>query len=592
MLPPRLRAMLAVMTRSRNGSLAGVFVGACFATVLVATAVAGGLPHVGAAKRQATYVSGRLSIPGYTIAVVGYNGKNVVSSKQSFRLLARDTRVTLQLINPRGLYTGPVVVGGSASKAVVGFKAPANVGTIIVVPAKGYGHLAHSLAAKYLDRSRWAYAKHGVPIGNGTNFGLVVSKSRGTANGPGLDPAHVGIPSEFDIAVPGTKVLSALAPAANRRTNAKPAAECPPPPQRTPPGCTTAPPPTESTEGTANLPGWLTSLNLPINLSVNEDAAGVTLAEIDSSLQANLHLGLISVPASASLVELSCYGLVFCSQGGGGEADLGGSPSGGSLQNVIPFPGGALDPATGLGELVGPQAPTDLLSPAPNQLDGFTLLPHATSAQVGSGDVITENVTIDKTTTQTPTTLDFVFVTVPALSSYADTAGDSATITYPEPTPAGPGSALGTASAPIKVAPGVVTLRFFRPQRLGIPGAGEPQFMDIGHLNYTLSAAPMQSGGPTPGGSGECPAAAYSQLSPTLTLTSGVGHHSAEGVLIDSAADQPASPANTLSVTVDLSKCSAGASRAGQPTRVDLGASTSHLPTDATGQTFWVERSG
>lgn len=488
-------------------------------------------------------------------------------------------------------------MGGSASKAVVGFKAPASVGTIIIVPSKGYGHLAHHLAAKHLDKSRWAYAKHGVPIGNGTNFGLVVSKTKGTANGPGLDPAHVGVPNEFDIAVPGTKVLSALAPATKRRINAKPAAECPPPPQRTPPGCTTTPPPTESTEGTANLPGWLTSLNLTINLSVNEDAAGVTLDEIDSALQAHLQLGLLNVPASATLVELSCYELFFCSQGGGGEAELGGSPSSGSLQqNVIPFPADALDPATGLGELVGPKAPTDLLSPAPNQLDGFTLFPHATSAQVGSGDVITENVTRGGTTIQTPTTLDFVFVTVPALSSYADTAGHSGAITYPEAL-AGPGSAFGTATDPIKVAPGpsgdvVVTLTFFRPQRLGISGAGEPQFMDIGHLNYTVSAAPMPSGGPTPGGSGECPGAAYTHVPPPLTLTAGVGHHSAEGVLIDSAADQPASPANPLSVTVDLSKCSAGALRAGQPTRVDLGATTSHLPTDSTGQTFWVERTG
>jgi len=212
--------------------------------------------------------------------------------------------------------------------------------------------------------------------------------------------------------------------------------------------------------------------------------------------------------------------------------------------------------------------------------------------QVGSGDVITENVTRGATTIQTATTLDFVFVTVPALSSYADTAGHSGAITYPEPL-AGPGSAFGTATDPIEVAPGpsgdvVVTLTFFRPQRLGISGAGEPQFMDIGHLNYTVSAAPMPSGGPMPRGSGECPAAAYTHVAPPLTLTAGVGHHAAEGTLVDSAADQPASPA----ITVDLSKCSASALRAGQPTRVDLGATTSHLPTDSTGQTFWVERTG
>jgi hypothetical protein len=148
-----------------------------------------------------------------------------------------------------------------------------------------------------------------------------------------------------------------------------------------------------------------------------------------------------------------------------------------------------------------------------------------------------------------------------------------------------------------RVAPGsnghvVLTLTFFRPQRLGIPGAGEPQFMDIGNLNYSLTAASMPSGGPTPGGSGQCPVAAYSSPSSTLTLTRGVGHHSAEGVLTDSAADQPANPANTMRVTVDLSQCSGGALPVGRPVKVDLAATTANLPTDSTDQAFWVENIG
>ena len=116
--------------------------------------------------------------------------------------------------------------------------------------------------------------------------------------------------------------------------------------------------------------------------------------------------------------------------------------------------------------------------------------------------------------------------------------------------------------------------------------------MDIGNLNYTFAAAPMPTGGPTPGGSGQCPVAAYSGPSSTLTLAAGVGHHSAEGVLSDSAADQPASPANTMGVTVDLSRCAGGALPVGQPIRVDLSASASSLPTDSTQQTFWVESRG
>ena len=160
------------------------------------------------------------------------------------------------------------------------------------------------------------------------------------------------------------------------------------------------------------------------------------LPQIDSALQAQLTLGLINVPAAADLVELNCNNLRFCSQGGSGTAELGGVDNGGlsPQQNVVQFPAGTLDPVTGFGGLVGPQASKGLLSPGPDQLDGFTLFPNAASSQVGSGDVITEDVTENKTTTQIPTTLDFVFVTTPALHSYADTTGDSGAITYPEPT--------------------------------------------------------------------------------------------------------------------------------------------------------------
>ena len=63
-------------------------------------------------------------------------------------------------------------------------------------------------------------------------------------------------------------------------------------------------------------------------------------------------------------------------------------------------------------------------------------------------------------------------------------------------------------------------------------------------------------------------------------------------MLIDSAADMPGSPANTVSVTVDLNKCYGGALPAGQLVRVDLGAYTSSSVADRTGQTFWVENTG
>jgi hypothetical protein len=192
------------------------------------------------------------------------------------------------------------------------------------VPSKGYARLARKLAAKHLDTSRWAYAKHGVPIGNGNNFGLVKAKTRGSVSGAGLDPAHVGIPNEFNVALPGTRILKALAPAA--KTKAQSAAQSPPPPTPMPPGCVTGPGTTQPTGGSANLLGWLDSLDLAINTSVNADTANVTLADINSAMQDQLTLGLINVDTSGSRVELDCTGHSYCSptpqEPSTGEAEL------------------------------------------------------------------------------------------------------------------------------------------------------------------------------------------------------------------------------------------------------------------------------
>jgi hypothetical protein len=48
----------------------------------------------------------------------------------------------------------------------------------------------------------------------------------------------------------------------------------------------------------------------------------VSVAEIDSTLQAKLNLKLLNVPASSSLLELNCNGLSFCSQGGTGRPGI------------------------------------------------------------------------------------------------------------------------------------------------------------------------------------------------------------------------------------------------------------------------------
>lgn len=599
-------------------------------------------------KSHVRYVSGRLNASGYTVVAVGYNGKIAASKARSFRIAAPDSKVTLQLINVHGKYVGPVVFGGSSKRVITGIKvvkAGVNVGTVDVVASKGYAHVARRLASKNLDKTRWAYAKHGVPIGNGRNLGLVKSKSKGGGTGAGQDQAHVGIPNEFDIAVPGTLVLRALAPAAkakgasvsavrsgaSREALARAATNSQPPPSgggspssgtqpsnctptqgsAPPPGCPPpgegGPKPGEGGPKPSSISPWMSQMFLSMDETVNVDAAGVTQAEIDSTLQAKLNLKFLNAsvnPAELELVEFNCNGLSFCSQGGTGQAQLeglplsAGTPNTGGAYQTIPFPSGSLDTATGFGEIVGPAVPKGLLGTDAGGGHEFSLNPNATSAQIGSGDVVTLLVTHKGVTTQIPTTIDFVFNTVPAIASYSDTAGNSGAITYPDT------SHLGTQKNPIKVAAGpngdvVVTFTVLRPQRPGVAGAGEPAFMDIGHLGYAIDYVNNEPHPTTVGGSlpPECPTTSYSNPSSTLSAYEGgagkFSPPSEDGWMVDSANDQPASSANTVSFTIDLTKCLASKGTTsfpiGQPVQFDLSAN-SQSSADHANQTFMLER--
>jgi hypothetical protein len=63
-------------------------------------------------------------------------------------------------------------------------------------------------------------------------------------------------------------------------------------------------------------------------------------------------------------------------------------------------------------------------------------------------------------------------------------------------------------------------------------------------------------------------------------------------MLVDFAGDQPASPSNTISFTVDVSACMAQKGESlpvGRPTPFDISAN-SQSSTDHADQTFWLER--
>jgi hypothetical protein len=578
---------------------------AAFVLVGVGSAVTPMASAATAKHKQVSYLSGHLNASGYTVVVVGYNGKAVFSHQRSFRLAAPDSKVTVQLISNRGVYAGPITFGGSATKVITGVKAGTNLGAITVVSSRGYAHLAHKLAVKSLDKGRWAYAKKGVPLGNGRNFGMVSSRTKGSSKGPGLDPAHIGIPNEFNVAVPGSRVLKSLAPATKVKAMRAAAASAGP-------GSGPGGPP-----ALISVSPWMPQMFLGMDQTVNVDAAGVTQSEIDATLKAHLNISLLDVP-SASLVELNCNGLSFCSPGGSGVAQmqgLGRGPFYGDPFQTAPFPAVSLDPANGFGELVGPAVPSRLASAGLSAIDneivgigpdgsrGFSLNPNASTAQIGSGDVITELVTNNGTTVQTPTTLDYVFTTVPAISAYSDTAGNAAAIAYPDTT------GMGTASNPLRVAAGpngdvVMHLTVFRPQRAGIPGAGEPAFMDIGHLGYQISYthSPQTPSGAlpiTPNQAMQCPASSYSELSPSLSFGPAPGNGWNEGPkplqrwLVDSSADQSANAANTFSFSINLTQCIAARGTpsfpVGLPFEFDL-SGNAQSGMDHSNQKFTVQR--
>src|SRR5258707_6942833 len=155
---------------------ATALIGALAATALL-------LEPSGAAAHGGKHaITGTLSKSGYTVIVLGYNGKAATSKSRSFKLKAPDAKVTLQLRDSHGKYAGPVIIGGGGSKGIVGLKPGAKLGKVIVL--SGYASTAKPLPASYLDRGRCAQARKGAPIGNRRNFGLARSKPHNGPSGP------------------------------------------------------------------------------------------------------------------------------------------------------------------------------------------------------------------------------------------------------------------------------------------------------------------------------------------------------------------------------------------------------------------------
>ena len=519
--------------------VAALLVSAVTATVALAA---------GRSQARLAPITGRLNQHGYTLIALSYDGNVVTTTKSGFRINPLSSPVTLQLVNSRGMYAGPLVVAGGGSRVYEGVRAGAKLGTIKVM--NGYAVVTRRLAARFVDRTRWAHAVKGVPVANGRNYGLVrIAGKRTGSSDLGGDLAHSGVPNDISIDPQADGQIAALAPAPRATTKSKVAKAV-----------------VASNScgvGIAFCPlQFGDHIWTDVTGTANVDAAGSTLADIDAEVSGNLILMLISnygtpgavtgarsFPSGTSRAELDCTGLSWCSPGGTGRFSADGNPA----PQGPPFPDCCDPSGDGFGTIYGPGRPAVTYGGS-----GFALWPDAPTEHIGTGDTPILDLTVQGELVQQPLTLSYVFDTVPALDTWSDGAGDSGTITYPSAT-----TASGTFANPLPVSANssgdvVVTLTWWRPQRQGIAGAGEPAFMDIGHLAYSLTfygESPYPAPPPAPSA---CDATAVTTSDRNVTPTP-AQYQNANGstpeLLIDNADDQPANPANTLMATVDLTKC-------------------------------------
>lgn len=420
------------------------------------------------------------------------------------RFKVKSTRgLTLQLLRPNNTFFGPIVIATGRSRAYEALSGQnLKLGTIKL--RRGYAAPAKRAAKAAIDRQIWAYAdRAGKPIGAG-NLGLISRKRRRTARSadagspgsgtlpPGGDPTHVGIVSAFNADVTGSGVPNAENPA--------------------------------SAQASGN--GLFTEIYMPLEMSVNVDAFGITKAQVSNVVRQDLRLdfyldGHAARGPAVSGVSVDCGTLVYCASGTG-TGTVSNTPTAG-LHWDGTVPANPNSPGV-FSTQIAPNVGTDQISP------GDVFIVHY---QTAGGDVIA------------PTALTLYFLTVPALASY-DAGGGPQNVSYPVAQ-----GAAGTQGNPIRMTSGQMTMHLWRPQRAAFPGETS-QFYDLGHLHYGIPV--NGSGGTREVG---CAPQYYSNLSPSLSVsqTSQDQFYNHLFPLHDSADDAPADAANQISFTVNLAGC-------------------------------------
>lgn len=472
----------------------------------------------------------------------------------SLALTKKFKGASLHVVDADGGYAGPVVLRAKRGKAYTNLAVTR--GRLGVLAAKGGWFAARGVKPRLTLGTYVLATPAGRPLGAG-RLGLVaVKKARkagiaqtgeggGDRNGngggrdgngenrrgggggaqAGGDTDRDGLPNSLDADDNGNGVLDANDPTAGNETSS----------------------------------GLFTTLRTGLANSVNANAAGATRAQIDALVSGDGTFGLAFYVDPAQFRgstitsgHVECGALAYCGIPDGtavisgmaessadlprGERWVTYSPDGSGYPNLERITG--WDGRTSFAMGVQPRVGTDRIRP---------------------GDLMDVVFKSSTGTIRRPTTLAPYFVTVPAVSAWSSGAA-AGTVTYPV-APGAPGTSQGS---PIVLGGGSLSLTFWRPQRLSVPGAETGDFRDLGHLNYGVVVATTTR---EYGCRGH-----YSDLSPSLTKRSGDPSDPALSMfaLKDAAADAPADPANTLSFTVDLAGCLAANGQPSTGVTVDV----------------------
>ena len=416
------------------------------------------------------------------------------------------------------------------TRAVLGVKAGARLGTVAVMPA-GYAR-----SAAIGDRAWTVQANNGVPIGAG-NFGLVRSAR---LNGGALGDTDLdGVPNALDVDDDGDLILDDY--------------------DRTPGSARATQTPSTFSDG-SHL-----QITTALGALLTGDAVNADGGSTDEQLAAAQRrvgiLELLWTGLDDGSAEIDCGTLPYCTPGGTGAFGLNSVPPAGSRDNVQPFPAAFDADGDGFGSLV-PGGPKPVVTTGQT----MGIYHGATADEIQAGDVLIARGTVAGVPAESASSVSFVFASFPVVASYDDGQGDSGSFTYP---------LAENAQAPVRAdANGNIRLRLslWRPQRLRTPSEpGTSRWMDVGNLAYTLW-----------GGGGSmhpnCRQDTYSDPSPTLAVPTSSpmgGIDSTAGGFVDQAGDHPADPTDTVSFTLDLTACLASTGQSlgvGQSTSLGITA--------------------